>query len=85
MNTYRHYLQHVLKWPQALAGVNGCTCRLILKVLQSSESSATSWQMPLCGVYLLMFIKSGVFDFTIGMIMKVMHFNGENSHFAHFA
>ena len=32
------------------------------------------WQMPLCDIYLLKSImKSGVLDFTIGMIKKVIH------------
>ena len=39
------------------------------------------WQMPLCGVYILMSIKSGVLYFTIGMIKKVIHFNGESASF----
>ena len=29
------------------------------------------WRMPLCGVYLLVSKKSGVLDFTIGMIKNV--------------
>ena len=39
------------------------------------------WQMPLCCVYLLMSIKSGVLDFTIGIMKKVIHFNGESLSF----
>ena len=39
------------------------------------------WQMPLCGVYPLVSKKSGVLDFTIGMIKKVLYFNGESSSF----
>ena len=35
------------------------------------------WQMPLCGVYPLV-SKGGVLDFTIGMLKKVIHFNGES-------
>ena len=39
------------------------------------------WQMPLCGVYPLVSRKSGALDFTIGMIKKVIHFNGESPSF----
>ena len=39
------------------------------------------WRMPLCGVYLLMSKKSGVLDFTIGMIKKVLHFNDKSPSF----
>ena len=39
------------------------------------------WPMPLCGVYPLMSKKSGVLDFTIEMIKKVIHFNGESPSF----
>ena len=39
------------------------------------------WQMPLCGVYPLVSKKSGVLDFTIGMIKKVLYFNGESPSF----
>ena len=38
-------------------------------------------RMPLCGVYLLLSIKSGVLDFTIGMIKKITHLNGESPSF----
>ena len=44
----------------------------LLKILPSSHSS---------GVYLLMSIKSVVLDITIGMIKKVIHFNGKPLHF----
>ena len=37
--------------------------------------------MSLCGVYLFMSIKSGVLDITIGMIKKVIHFNGNTPSF----
>ena len=37
------------------------------------------WRMPLCCVYLLISIKSGVLDFAVlGMIKKVIHFNDES-------
>ena len=39
------------------------------------------WRMPLCGVYPLGSIKSGVLDITIGMIKKVIHSNGESPSF----
>ena len=39
------------------------------------------WRMPLCGVYPLVSKKSGVLDFTIGVIKKVVHFNGERPSF----
>ena len=32
---------------------------------------------PLCGVYLLLLLKSGMMDITIGKMKKVIHFNGE--------
>ena len=38
-------------------------------------------QMPLCGVYPLVSKKSGVLDFTIEMIKKVIHFNYESPSF----
>ena len=34
--------------------------------------------MPLCGGYLLLSIKSDVLEITVGMIKKVIHFNGKN-------
>ena len=37
--------------------------------------------MPLCGVYPLVSKKSGVLDFTIGMIQNVVHFNSESPSF----
>ena len=43
------------------------------------------WQMPLCGVYPLVSKKSDVLDFTIGMIKKVIHFNGKTPKAPHFA
>ena len=39
------------------------------------------WRMPLCGIYLLVSKKSGVLDFTIGMIKNVIHFNSESPSF----
>ena len=39
------------------------------------------WRMPLCGVYLIMSKKSGVLEFTIGMVKKVIHFNGKSPTF----
>ena len=33
------------------------------------------WRMPLCDVYPLVSKKSGVLEFTMGMITKVIHFN----------
>ena len=36
------------------------------------------WRMPLCGVYPLVSEKSGVLDFTMGMIKKVIHSNGKH-------
>ena len=42
---------------------------------------SVTWYMPLCGVYPLVSKKSGVLDFTIGMIKKVIHFNGESPSF----
>ena len=38
-------------------------------------------RMPLCGVYPLVSKKSGGLDFTMGMIKKVIHFNGESPSF----
>ena len=35
--------------------------------------------MPLCGVYLLMFIKAGLLDITIEMIKKVIYFYSEKN------
>ena len=54
-------------------------------MLQSGHSSATWCIMviPLCGVYLLMFIKSGVLDFTIVMIYKKSYISTAKApHFA---
>ena len=39
------------------------------------------WQMPLCGVYRLVSKNIGVLDFTIGMVKKVIHFNGKSPSF----
>ena len=39
------------------------------------------WRIPVCVVYPLVSKKSGVMDFTVGMIKKVIHFNGENPSF----
>ena len=36
------------------------------------------WQIPLCGAYPLVYKKSGVLDFTEGMIKKVIHFSSES-------
>ena len=57
---------------------------LALKVLPSSHSTATwcvmvnvsMWCLPI-----LLPIRSGVLDITIGMIKKVIHFNGKTLHF----
>ena len=38
-------------------------------------------RMPLCGVYPLVSKKSSVLDFTMGMIKKVIHFDGESPSF----
>ena len=38
-------------------------------------------RMPLCGVYPLVSKKSGVLNFTRGMIKKVIHFDGESPSF----
>ena len=35
----------------------------------------------LCGVYLLLSIRSGVLDITMGIIKKVIHFNGKTHSF----
>ena len=54
----------------------------MLQVLSHSSATWCTMTMPLCVVYLLMSIKSGVLDFTIiGMIKKVIHFNGESPSF----
>ena len=37
--------------------------------------------IALCGVYLLLYIKSDVLDITMDMIKKVKHFNGKTPSF----
>ena len=61
--------------------MHGCKkqVRQCLKILPSSHSSAT-WCI-MVNVYLLLSIKSGVLDITIGMIKKVIHFNGKTPSF----
>ena len=41
-------------------------------------------QMPLYGVYLLMSKRSGVLNFTIRMIKKVIHFNEQKPLILHY-
>ena len=55
-------------------------CRSLLKILPSSQSTAT-WcimvNVSMWSLYLLLPIRSGVLNITIVMIKKVTHFNGK--------
>ena len=78
-------LRHMLYWLDNTCpvcweciGVHRC-----LKVIPSGHSSATWCYMAntSIGVYLPMFIKSGVLDFSIGMIKKAIYVNGKSPSF----